>query len=79
MRYDFEVVAAHRTRQGQCPICGRTVRRSRTFEMTVNPFNRNEDGTVRTRGEVQAAVEDKADAWSPDFRHAFCEVGESNG
>ncbi|WP_280371052.1 hypothetical protein [Nocardia wallacei] len=40
--------------------------------MTVNPFNKNPDGSVRTRDEVRAAVAARADAWQPDFTHAGC-------
>ncbi len=68
----FPELSAHRTRTGRCPVCGKTTRRSRTFTMTVNPFNKNPDGSVRTRDEVRAAVAARADAWQPDFTHAGC-------
>lgn len=67
--YRFEPVKAGITRRGKCPACGKTVQRSRTFEQTVNPFNRHEDGTPRSRAEIRAAVDLLADAWTPDFRH----------
>lgn len=70
--YTFPRVTAKRTVSGRCSLCGRRVRRSRTFGMTVNPFNRNPDGTVRTTAEVRAAVNAEALAWAPDFTHAFC-------
>lgn len=66
---------AQARRTGRCNGCGRTTRRQRTFEMTVSPFNKNPDGTVRTPAEVQAAVQAKADQWTPDqavFDHAAC-------
>ena len=68
----FEKVQARRSLLGKCDECGRYVQRRRTFEMTVNPFNRNEDGSVRTREEVKAAVVAEADAWQPDFTHEAC-------
>ena len=66
---NYERVRAQRTRRGTCPGCGKAVTRSRTFENTVNPFNRNEDGIVRTYREVWKRVNAVADAWVPDFRH----------
>lgn len=67
--YRFEKVATRRTRRGTCPTCGNNVTRSRTFENTINPFNRNADGTIRTRQEVWEKVNAEADEWVPDFRH----------
>jgi hypothetical protein len=66
----YEPVIAHRTRKGQCPACGKPVTRSRTFQHTVNPFNKNPDGTVRTYEQVRERVNAEADAWMPDFRHS---------
>lgn len=68
----YEPVETHRRRSGVCTVCGRATQRSRTFTMTVNPFNKNPDGTVRSRMEVRQAVEAEADAWVPDFRHEAC-------
>jgi hypothetical protein len=65
----YEPVRTSRTKRGPCPACGKTVTRSRTFENTINPFNKNEDGIVRTRSEVWKRVNAVADEWIPDFRH----------
>lgn len=70
--YRFDKITAKRTASGGCPGCGKRVRRSKTFEMTVNPFNRNSDGSVRTPSEVRAAVEARADDWQPDFTCSPC-------
>lgn len=56
-------------RAGFCPNCGKRVTRSRTFEQTVNPFNRNPDGSVKSWGEVQEDVYREAAEWVPDFTH----------
>lgn len=67
--YRFEPVTSYREKVGLCPSCGKRVVRRMKFEHTVNPFNRNDDGNVRTREEVWARVNAEADAWVPDFRH----------
>jgi len=60
-------------RIGECPTCGKRVKRSRTFEKTVNPFNRNRDtGLPKTWDEVAADLDTEVAAWVPDFRHATC-------
>jgi hypothetical protein len=68
----FEKVQRRRSALGTCPGCGRFVQRRKTFEQTVNPFNRNADGSVKTRDEVSEAVKAEAAAWVPDFTHEAC-------
>lgn len=70
--YSFPEIWSRHTRTGPCPVCGKRTRRSKKFEQTVNPFNKNPDGTVKTRDEVWASVRAEAKAWEPDFRHEAC-------
>lgn len=62
-------------RKGNCPTCGRQTTRSRTFEHTVNPFNKRSDGEPKTWSEVATDVRTEADAWAPEpavFEHDAC-------
>lgn len=59
----FEVVKAYGVKTAKCPICGKRVKRQRTFEATINPFNKNEAGQIKTRHEVFADVSKKARDW----------------
>lgn len=68
----FQPVWTHRKHKGKCGICGKTTTRSKSFEHTINPWNRNEDGSVRTYEEVRERVNAEADAWQPDFDHWTC-------
>jgi hypothetical protein len=73
IRYDE--VKAQAVRKGPCPRCGRKTTRRRTFTMTISPYNRNPNGTVRTPAEVQEAVDALAAGWKPDpklFIHSSC-------
>lgn len=72
MTTTFEKVMWRATRYGACPLCGKRVQRAKTFWHTVNPFNRNPDGTQKTYQEVLADVRADAEAWEPDFTHAKC-------
>lgn len=71
--YRFQEIKTSRRRSGKCPGCGKSVTRSKTFEHTVNPFNRNADGSVKSAAEVRADVNREADEWLPDFSH--CDGG----
>lgn len=70
--YRFQPVTTQRLARGKCPVCGKPVSRSKTFESTINPFNRNEQGVPLTPAEVREQVNAKAAAWVPDFTHAKC-------
>jgi len=66
MIIDFQAVKVVGTRNMQCEGgCGRKTTRQRTFECTINPFNRNADGSVKSASEVRAQAQAKADAWRP--------------
>lgn len=60
---------------GKCSICGKTVVKSKTFMATVNPFNKNSEGTVKNYTEVRQDVINKVTAWEKseiDFTHQKC-------
>lgn len=67
------VVLIHRA-TGACPVCGKIVRRERKFEQTVNPFNKNSHGAVKTEEEIQAELRAEAAEWVPDFEHRKCKI-----
>lgn len=80
-RVTFPSYTARTKRKGSCPTCGRQTVRSRSFESTVNPWNRVDDPSVpsgkrqRTDREVRAYAVAKATAWEPgpdEFEHAKC-------
>lgn len=72
VRYSFDQVQKTRIKDGVCPICKRATTRQKRFEQTINPYNLNEAGQVKSRDEVEADVEAEADAWEPDFTHERC-------
>lgn len=74
--YRFSEVAHRATKRVPCEGCGKTLSRSRTFVQTLNPFNKNVDGTVKTRQEISEELRADAAAWKADQsgeRHAKCE------
>jgi hypothetical protein len=63
--HTFSVRRGTATYQATCSECGKTLNRTAKVEHTVNPFNRNEDGSVRSPAEVyacaQAAAKEQAE------------------
>jgi hypothetical protein len=43
--------------------CGKKVRRQRTFTQTLNPFNKNAAGAVKTVPEIRAENKECAEEW----------------
>lgn len=70
----YEKVEFHAGKDGKCDVCGKHVVRRRTFWHTVNPWNTNEDGTMKTRDQILDDVIKEAVAWRkvPPV-HARCE------
>ena len=68
----FKQIKARREKSGKCPACGKRVMRRATFENTVNPFNKNKDGNIKSDSEVRQDVNAQADKWVPDFTHDKC-------
>lgn len=68
----FDKIKHVEKRNGVCPVCGKRSQRSKTFEETVNPYNRNEDGTIKTPMQVLASVRAKGEAWEPNLTHWNC-------
>jgi hypothetical protein len=62
----FETVKRTAVRKLVCVHCGRRFRRQRTFTNTINPYNRNPDGSIRTRREVEENVARLAGEWDPE-------------
>lgn len=60
-RFDGPIVQARK--RVHCENCGRVVRRVRTFQHTVNPFNKRDDGQPKTWDEVREDVKAEAEAW----------------
>lgn len=68
----FQEVRQTAKKSGACTVCGGWVTRSQTFWQSVNPWNRNDDGSVKSTKEVRESVNQEADAWVPDFTHKTC-------
>lgn len=62
--YKFPAVKHTEKRSGTCVRCGKKCARSKTFMRTVNPFNKNPDGSIKTPAEVQTDNREEAKGWA---------------
>ncbi len=75
-RHSFREVAITRTKTGKCPHCGKSARRTEKFWQTINPYNRNAEGFVKTPGEITLELERHAMEWEAQIvEHAKCAEG----
>lgn len=73
----YEKVQRRCQKSGPCAVCGVVTSRSITLWHTLNPWNKNEDGTVRTRAEIALILADEAKEWmGQPVVHARCERGQ---
>ena len=62
--YHFAVVSTRRTKDVHCPGCSKRIKRTKTFDQTINPWNRNADGSVKNREEILLELRAEADEWT---------------
>lgn len=61
----FEEVKMYGRVVGKCK-CGKKRVRQRKFWMTLSPFNKNPDGSVRTRQDIYMALAEQIVAWEDE-------------
>lgn len=61
--YRFDEVTNQVVKSLPCPICGKKLRRQRTFMQTRNPFNKNADGSVKTTLDILKELMVEASKW----------------
>lgn len=68
----FKTIKNTARSEGFCTACGKRTVRQRTFEATINPFNRNAEGEIKTSAEVRADLLARARSWQPNYDHTNC-------
>lgn len=72
--YTFQEIFLSFSKSGICPSCGKRAKRSQRFSQTINPFNKNSEGQIKSREEIYAELHQRGKSWmqTPTF-HAKCE------
>jgi hypothetical protein len=64
--YRFREIKHQASKNLPCPGCGKKLRRQRTFGQTLNPFNKNADGRVKTELEIVRELNATAAQWETE-------------
>lgn len=59
----FNAVTVKRIKRGRCTKCGAKCQVTKRFFQTLNPFNKNAAGLVKTTSEIRVEETAKANAW----------------
>jgi len=74
IRIIYEPVKAYAIKTGRCIVCGRPAKLSKTFEQTINPFNTNKEGSVKTIDEIWVELMVERREWlDKPIIHIKCE------
>lgn len=71
----YQEVAITPERSGTCSKCGKPCRRKKKFFQTLNPFNKNAKGEIKTANEIRAELTEQFREWakSTPLCHVKCE------
>ena len=70
----FRPLRYYGRKSGICPKCGKSAKRRRIFEQTLNPFNKNSKSEVKTADEIYDELRIDLHKWeSEPVYHAKCE------
>lgn len=75
MRFNFQKVELKFSKSGLCPVCGKNASRTIKLYQTLNPFNKGDDGSVKTVEKIKSELVADGNRWkiSPVL-HAKCEA-----
>lgn len=62
-RLQFQQVSIKGVRKFKDPVTGKPRQQTRTFMQTVNPFNRDENGVVKSSVHIMRELEAERKAW----------------
>lgn len=62
-RIHFQEVIKVKVRSGKCEVCGKRVQQKKKFSQTLNPFNKNSVGAVKSKAEILQELSVLSDAW----------------
>ncbi len=71
---NFQEVSIIGEKSGKCQCCKKSCRVKKKFYQTLNPFNRNSDGFVKSRQEIMKEINSERENWmSQPVKHKKCE------
>jgi len=75
MRITFQEVGFKRTKSGKCVVCGKRCQITKEFFQTINPFNKNADGTCKDAKTIMLEEKAEAQRWLEESpKHVKCKI-----
>jgi len=72
--YTFSEVSLRGEKSGKCAVCGKHAKRAEKFWQTQNPYNKNSDGSVKSRSDIMKELVIERDEWlKKPLYHQKCE------
>jgi hypothetical protein len=69
----FQEIIKRAEKSGACSVCGKTAKRSEKFWQTVNPFNKNLDGSIKSSDDIRKELDAQIAGWRAlPIVHAKC-------
>jgi hypothetical protein len=65
-RITFDEVSLRAAKTVKCSGCGKRLTRSRKFYQTINPFNKREDGLIKSRNDIYSELIEAANKWKKE-------------
>lgn len=62
----YQEVSLRAEKSGKCITCGKRRKRARKFWQTLNPFNKNPDGAVKSAADIIEELKPKIRAWKKE-------------
>lgn len=71
---DYREVWISGRKAGVCAVCGKNAARSKKFYQTVNPYNKNKDGSLKTETQIRKEILKERTEWRGEpIVHTKCE------
>jgi hypothetical protein len=71
--YHFDEISRSRLVRAKCKKCGKRFQRTFTESQTVNPYNRNTEGYVKSQIEIAKECADKVSIGADEFsKYPLC-------
>jgi len=72
IKFSEESITA--TKAGKCSVCGKHCKLTRKFYQTLNPYNKDKNGLMKTRGQIQKELKEDITNWKgKQITHVKCE------
>jgi hypothetical protein len=70
----FDEIKYYAKKYGTCQVCKEKAIRQKMFSQTLNPFNKNSDGTIKSKNDIYRELQVEADQFKKEpVRHLKCE------